>query len=644
MSTTYTVRTQVATVYGTVILPLVPYDVHTPFGTATLDTTLTLQESEYIYGSPLLYLPPSNPLPNGTYEDQFTAAVYYKLFENGEPNTPQFSINSLNGASSDFYESRYNSGGYLGHYDRNNQFYAYNPNFEYQSRYVIVYGRTRYLTETFYSSDFKKPNYRDLLGGYYLDDRVIPNYPAITSLTDQKAKIAYYRENKFESIGFPSIDWMVYEVDLIANKPTVLPIVDCVLGTLHCDNNSISGLITNLANAPNSYPYSSYFESALPDLFGNWNTLWQAVTVPLTIPSNALTGSAKTEISRALIVLAANNNYWNNQSTSMAVDQNPFSIGVHPLFINNQTRAYNWHIKPQLDGSFGDLIMDSPRTIEIHTALNAGQYLLETAANIGTGTAENPQTPAKHRLDWYIKNSASEKVTAIWKALGGDKYSKNDLDSTKARVTNLGFLIERIAQVLGIRLNANGKIDEELEKTINRRLHVDGSASNDLQKFNPNCFGTEGLLVRYLPNKFNTSGTESGGYRKIKDIPQLLAELHEQANAAMGYQEGTAIEINIDGKTYRYANQLALLTELFITMKQTATYSKGAFFSSVIGEQTVKEIMGGLGLRTVDKFLEFKVAGKTAKLYYKGISASQSIRRKMSAMATNIGTIIGNIT
>jgi hypothetical protein len=266
------------------------------------------------------------------------------------------------------------------------------------------------------------------------------------------------------------------------------------------------------------------------------------------------------------------------------------------MFIVNNQRAFDWHVKPQSDGSYGNLTMNSPMLEEVHASLGAGKWGI------------NPDDPLVPRVD------------------------------------NLGWRINRTNQVLGIRVKTDGTIDEELEKTTNRRLHAEGSATNDPQKFNPNCFGSEGTLVRHLPNKFNGAGTTSGGYRKVKDIPQYLAELHEQANAAMGYQEGTAIEINIDGQTYRYANQLALMTDLLITMKQTATYSKGAFFSSVIGEQTAKEIMGGLGLRTVDKFLEFNVAGKVVKLYYKGISASQSIRRKMSAMATNIGTIIGNIT
>jgi hypothetical protein len=279
---------------------------------------------------------------------------------------------------------------------------------------------------------------------------------------------------------------------------------------------------------------------------------------------------------------------------------------------------------------------------EIHKALEAAKYKAEVPAVIGTGTADNPQIPAIHTLGYSIANGGGTKINEIHKALDAAKYSVDPI-TNKPRTANLGWHINRQSEILGIRVKPDGKIDLEAEKTENRRLHVEGSTTNDVQEFNPNCFGSKGMLVRHLPNKFSSNGTQAGGYRQIRDIPQLLAELHEQANSAMGYQEGTAIEIQLDGQTYRYPNQLALLTELFVTAKQTATYSKGAFFSSVIGEQSIKEVMAGLGLRTVDKFLEFTVAKKSVKLYYKGISASQSIRRKLSAVTTNIGIAIGNI-
>ncbi len=477
----------------------------------------------------------------------------------------------------------------------------------------------------------RKPNYSDLLTGYPLDTRTIPNNPVIISTFTGKAKIQYYKLNKLDGL-LPSLDWFSYEINLAKDESYTLPITDCVLGTLYSSDSRVLDSMVLIAPKTGKYSWSDFLPSALPSLFANWQILADALVTSQTdtvnfyqIISNST--SQTSEISRTLRRLSANNNWWENDSAVRA-DLNPLSS--HPMFVQDDNRAYNWHIKPVAEG-IGTLVMDSPRTIEIHKALQAQNYQAEDLMS----------TPNLHYLDWYIKNSASDKIKAIWNAIGGDTYAYK-ADGTQ-RVSNLGYLVNNIASVLGIRRDENGKLDEELEKTTNRRLQADGSEINDVQAYNPACFGSEGMLIRHLPNKFSTSGTVAGGYRKVRDIPQLLAELHEQANAAMGYQEGTAIEIQLDGQTYRYPNQLALLTELFVTAKQTATYSKGAFFSSVIGEQSIKEVMAGLGLRTVDKFMEFQVAGKAVKLYYKGISASQSIRRKLSAVSTNIGIAIGNI-
>jgi hypothetical protein len=447
-----------------------------------------------------------------------------------------------------------------------------------------------------------KPNYYSLVPPYYyLDSRSqLPNSVVIANKTET-VFIKYYQNNPEEKIpNLKSIEWREYSIKFIEGESYILPITHLVLGTLYC-SQQVRDLLVALPVAQNAYDWIKAFPSGLSALMSEWNNLYNieinkqlTVTVDtqdfIEIVSNVTTETNET--GRTIRRLSANNNHWNQtQLAYLASDLN--SDILHPMFAIDNQRAYNWHIKPVAEG-IGTLVMDSPRTIEIHKALDAAKYAID------------PST-------------------------GGE------------RIANLGWYINRQSEVLGIRVKPDGTIDEALEKTINRRLHVEGSTENDPQEFNPNCFGSEGMLVRHIPNKFSPSGTEAGGYRKVKDIPQLLAELHEQANAAMGYQEGTAIEIQLDGQTYRYPNQLALLTELFVTAKQTATYSKGAFFSSVIGEQSIKEVMAGLGLRTVDKFLEFKVASKTAKLYYKGISASQSIRRKLSAVTTNIGIAIGNI-
>jgi hypothetical protein len=481
--------------------------------------------------------------------------------------------------------------------------------FELAARYVSKNKYYRYVENTASAPIPEKPNYMCFANGYYLDSRTIPSNPVVTPTINRIETIGYYQKNHLEGIpDLTTIEWREYQIDCKKNQPVKLPIYNLVMGTLYCSSD-IKTLISATATTISEYSWVNAFPDGIAPIFAHWMSLYN----PLAAAQNSITPnttgfsstlSTKTiqvfELERVVRRISANNNHW--QTTPIAeLDNDLHPLPNHPMFLVNVARTYNYHFSPQIEG-IGTLIMDSPRTIETHK--------------------------------W---------VELIAKALNVFKFAVNTIDSTIDRVSNLGWYLENIAKVLGIRVDANGKIDEAAEKAENRRIHADGTEINDVQEYNPACFGSEGMLVRHLPNKFSPSGTVAGGYRKVKDIPQLLAELHEQANAAMGYQEGTAIEIQLDGQTYRYPNQLALLTELFVTAKQTATYSKGAFFSSVVGEQSIKEVMAGLGLRTVDKFLEFKVAGKTAKLYYKGISASQSIRRKLSAVTTNIGIAIGNI-
>lgn len=488
--------------------------------------------------------------------------------------------------------------------------------------FIIVFELKTFPTVIRYK---KPPNYYDLLRGYTTDERTILSNPLIVPSISCDLEIEYYRENRLEPIpDLRSIDIRKYKIKAIEGIALELPIIDCTLGTLSVSNEIIKSDLIGALIPNNKYPSKYYFREYLPELFTTWRNL------------TGISLNAPPPTDRTIRIIGANNDAWNNRSNptnDLNVDTN------HPMFVIDNTRAYNWHIAPQSEG-IGTLIMDSPRTIETRAMLDR----LFTALQIENYQTEDlTSNPPLHHLDWYIKNSSGEKLDKVYKALGAELWGTNPDSPDVARVDNLGWRLRRLCEVLGIRVKTDGTIDEELEKTTNRRLHADGTETNNPQEYNPNGFGSKGLLVRYLPNKFARNGTTSGGYRKVKDIPQLIAEMHEQANAAMGYQEGTAIEINLDGKTYRYPNQLALMIELFVTAKQTATYSKGAFFSSLIGEQSIKEVMAGLGLRTVDKYLEFSVAGKVTKLYYKGISASQSLRRKLSAIATDIGTVIGNI-
>ena len=364
---------------------------------------------------------------------------------------------------------------------------------------------------------------------------------------------------------------------------------------LNCDDQTLQAEITSQINnsVTAGQPSDRLFLSNLDATIATWDGIFsESINTPIVPPSpGILISSDIYTIIPEHKFYPATNNLWHQDNLVIAgindVDSNTYYKGdsyvFARFFANNGTDLIN-----QND-------MTNPYTLEIHKSLNSG------------------------------------------------KFANNELDNTRDRVANLGYYIEKNSNLLGHRIDANGKVQEAIEKSDRIRTAVEGDNSNDPLEYNPNGFGSKGMIVRHLPNKTTREGKAPGGYRKIHDLPQLLAEYHEQANAALGYQEGTAIEILIDGQKYRYPNQLALLTELLIASKQNLTYSKGAFFSSLVSEQSIKEVMAGLGLRTVDKFLEFKIADKTVKLYYKGISASQSIRRKLSAISTNIAMTLGNL-
>jgi hypothetical protein len=474
-----------------------------------------------------------------------------------------------------------------------------------------------------------RANYIDLLRGYPPDNRMLVQRPVIIPAISEKIEISYYRENKMESVeDLQSIDWMFYDCQLQQGVPYTLPIVDCCLGTLYLSSQSVKSQILNTV-VPNNYYNLKYFlNENLPDLFAEWN-------------------QGQLATNNILRVIGANNNHWNNKPTSTS-DLN-FDI-THPMFAIDNQRAYNWHIKPQIDGSYGDLIMDSPRTIETRLmveqlikALNALEYQNETPAIIGTGTIDNPQTPATHKLDWYIKNSAGEKVTAIWKALGGNKYGTNSIDNTKERVTNLGFLVERIAKVLGIRFDDNGKIDVDKEKSMVRKV-IDGSQNIDPEKVGINGYGDGGMVVKRINNRFKKKGEiVSDQCVVLQDMPDLIQEYFEQANLALGIQESSAIEIKQDGTAARFNNQLEILIELLNLLSSGNQMTRAALVSSLVTQSQTNELIAGLGLPSVTKTIPVKIDKKVQQVPFKGIAAHRSISQEIATCTYNVGIALGQL-
>lgn len=486
-----------------------------------------------------------------------------------------------------------------------------------------------------------RPNYQNLYSGFMTDGRIRPSLIKCIATSTRVIKWGYYRRNPDEShpTVSASLDWHQGMIKAEKNQPYTLPILDPVLGTLVVDSTTKNEVLAS-PDQPNNYPHAYLFSDAIAGLMAYWESL-RVNIIPPSLPSvphifansfysctvyhldgDQVTFSLRTVagpaakysvrlyslptndpnayiilppnvVSADLMVtpgtpitriVAANNNRW--KYGSVTVSDNPPAAN-HPVFSVNEYQLFE---ALQTDDSFGSLTMDSPRILEIHAALDAGQYAID------------PVT-------------------------GG------------ARVANLGHLIKRIGEVLGYRPKPDGTSDQAAEKTTYQRAVLKAGATPPAGDYLAGRFGKRGLLMRRLPNKKTTAGWEAGGYVAIHDIPQLLTEVLDQLNEAMNLQDSTSIQVKDGDKTYTYASQLALLVEMATTLIPQKRQLKEIWTSSLVSQQSINEVIAGIGLPTVAKSVT--IGG--ARLPYWGIQPDKSLQREIATVAYNVGLGNGQI-
>jgi hypothetical protein len=470
-----------------------------------------------------------------------------------------------------------------------------------------------------------KPCYFDLATGYKSDSRTIPQVIELTSATDKTIDIGYYRDNPYEQVKadatkpttqLKSLDWNNFKLDLKANITKLLPVDGIVLGTL-----SIDPTVQISATPSGKYPikYLKYDLIEIANLFTEWMTLYNG---------NAINASANSN--SELKLSAAFNDYWNNKPALLDIgfDTN------HSLFKVDSARTYDYHFKPQTDGSFGDLIMDSPRIVEVHAALEANKYKAEIAAIIGTGTASNPQIPAIHTLAYEIVENKT-KIKQIHVALDAGKYSINDIDNTLDRVSTLGWHINRQSEILGIRVNANAEIDRKKEAAIYTRKIKNNNPVYTAQSYAKTCWGAYGRLTPHLTN---SNGKDA--YDIVYDIPQMVEACFEHVNRSIGIQHGTEIKIKnaITGKEDYYPNQLALALDLHSKVTEIAQNSRETYNLSHTIAQTQSEIISGIGMPITQKTLYTRYGS----LFYFGHQADKgSLNTSLTTLKVNTGMLLG---
>lgn len=460
-----------------------------------------------------------------------------------------------------------------------------------------------------------KPSFINLLFGYE-DNLLIPQTITYLPSLTKTISVGYYRVNPFEEVNcdtptgnkkLKSINWVRCEIKLIKGKEIKINIAGIVLGTFWSED---SDLIANLQSQADAgfYAYKYLLANAanISELFNSWEAVYNTkkAAVNENIPAGWFVQDLiiwKYAAGTPVKIIAAHNNYWQNGTVQGDLN---VPTASHPMYELDADRIYNQHFVPLGSNlGLGILNMNSPEIIEIHAALSA------------------------------------------------NKYAVNDLDNELPRITTLGYLIENVARILGLRLDANGSINNAEEKTKYLPATLNSPTlgqQDDFGKYSDygiNCFGRKGMIVPHLPTSYNQQGREQKLYDVIHDIPQLQQAILRQLDIALGIQHGSEIRVRgLDGKVQSYPNQLALNLH-FANQLEKIQYNTDKIFNltTVTGNE-VRELFSGIGIPVTQKFINMMdIQNKnTVQLPYFGHQKNKpSVIGELATVKINLAVING---
>lgn len=262
----------------------------------------------------------------------------------------------------------------------------------------------------------------------------------------------------------------------------------------------------------------------------------------------------------------------------------------------------------------------------------------------------------------------SQRIKEIHAALEAQTYSKyvsEDDGSDKPRVSNIGYYTERIAQVLGVNVLADGisyspiepqrvsLTDQDDNNTIDvpapykiSRWGVSVQDVTDEQLQTgvdeqgdpiipdtdaPKTVPYNGLIYESVSNRFNIDPAtgekttiEPTGLMLVHNYPQLIRQIIDDFDKALGLQESAAFAVRsaediVDEeginalfpkykpKICTYEGLHSLVTEISYMLSEVSRRSSGAQVSSMINNALLYEIMGIFGLPIEPKSFTAKV-------------------------------------
>lgn len=340
------------------------------------------------------------------------------------------------------------------------------------------------------------------------------------------------------------------------------------------------------------YHISEFFVINYPATYGSDGYYWADVDPDLNIWIDR-----KTEVTQTFQgykVLRANNKVVASTFGTTAAP------GDYPQL--QASDIENWHYKLQANGSYGDLVMDSPKT---------------------------------------IRNNEILEELAI--AFESEKYSTNNTTPGSPMVKTLAWLIEAGNRVLGNRFDDDGKIDLASEKsnylpaTLNNPSNPDGN-------YGLTSFGARGRFMPYLPTTYK-NGKEEILHDVVHDIPQMLEAFLRQLDISLGIQHGSEIRTrSIDGTMQEFPNQLALLQHIS-NLSEKAAYNSGKLINiTTVTSSEVRGLYGGIGIPVIQSWLTIKDGKNDVKLpFFTYQKNMPSILDHITSLQANIAIINGTI-
>jgi hypothetical protein len=260
----------------------------------------------------------------------------------------------------------------------------------------------------------------------------------------------------------------------------------------------------------------------------------------------------------------------------------------------------------------------------------------------------------------------SIRTKEIHAALAAGKFSTDDTGNE--RVANLGYLLERIARVLGISVNADGSV-----RSVRQRAKLDDGStipagwnfgqfglnsgnSSEGQKGGKSDERRDGIAYQQisnqlLPDKFDPEKSEISGGNVVlcENWPQLIQTILEDLDLALNLQESAAGAIPAgdgSGRVMLYQGLGELVAELAYGQSRISGHTSRTLISSQVTQATTAEVLKGLGLPLAVKTFEQRLGegeSDLAQVPFPALEAgAPTITAQMGWLLQNLGLLLAN--